>query len=199
MAIVKTISEILAIQTLAAGAFKKSTDIDVTTAISCDFFFSFAPNATTDPDFSTQMLIEGSMDPSGQYSWVLLGNIGSGNDAATSNTLDSALAVGATVMPETAASTAIAPVNSWIFIRNAILANSEWKKIKKVNAGVSYEFYDAIQFAQSVGQTWFNKGIQEVINIDTQGWKRLRVNVWNNFGQINRDCVLKVKMIKSEG
>jgi hypothetical protein len=196
MPVTKTLSTPLALQQLAAGALLKSAVIDVSTAYSIDVFWSFSPDSgAVTPDAATQLMVEGSEDASGDGGWFTVSFLGSRMSLATADTLDSGLSAGATVMPEASASASITPINSYIFLKNATIGNSEWKQISKVNAATSLEFFDGVVNAQAGGETWYNQAERFTVSFNIEALTRIRAVVNNNAGGTNRNVIVECKVI----
>lgn len=176
----KTIqTALLSLQSVASAAVVKSSALATAGTLAAAVYIHFGRRIATALTVGAIIRIEGSAKDSGDGHWFVLGgaqfitNIAAVGSEAVSGTCSSGQAVIGM------ASTTGFAVRDIVFIDNGTIANSEWGRIKAVDANVSITLEDNLVNAQTGANVYAGAQFFSAPSLDLSGVKRLRAVVDN--------------------
>ena len=175
-----TTNPLLAITAIAANTQQLYAEQDVSSWDAMLFCIFHAPDSVTTPTKGTAYIIEGSIETSGNSSWTPVTSFVTGLTASTKFDLDGTEAVGQTVIEESA--TTGITVSEWVFFKDAVLANSEWRYVVALSANTSFTIGDALTNEHLNTTDVYTKAEVFRAAIDCGNWKRIRARCDNNYG-----------------
>ncbi len=168
----------VALQELTAAPRQThSPDINVATAWAASFWIRIGRIVTAALTLPVTVRIEGSPSASGDDDWQVIASLQSGTAAAESEALTATEPVGEVTLAM-ASTTNLAAADP-IYIKNLTVANSEFRRICNVAAGVSITIEDGLRCQQDAANSvvFDQADIFPALTISTEGYKRLRVYV----------------------
>lgn len=196
--LVKTIqTNLLSITSVLADTNNTGAAFDVSTMFSGTFLVDWAAVATTATPAATEICIQTSQQATGNSTWV---NMFTWLTSAAQATALTVSAGGAAAGTTITLSASLGSGNSYFFLKNGTLSNSEWsRKIGQTGAGpyvVTVE--DAFVNSQAAA-TGYNIAERYKYDVDFSSITRVRVCINNNrSASSNRDVVVRVALITAD-
>jgi hypothetical protein len=171
--ITKSYTTLLALQSLASNSVVASAAQDVSTKLAATVFLHFGRRAAAALTEGVEFRVEGSSKASGNGHWFPLAAFKTALATSEAEAVTGTVSAGTNVV--TVASTTNLVAGDIVYIDNTTIGNSEWGRIKSVNANVSITLEDNLVNAQTGATVYDQAEIFPGVQIDLTAVGRIRV------------------------
>lgn len=189
-------TELNAIQGVLAGVVDKSSEINVGADRKATIYIDHARNQTGAFTIEgTQYRIQASKDEEDDYGWRTIWVASCDITAPADVVINGGESAGATQFNDITDDDGLLE-RDILFLKNAVLSQSEWVRITDVVTDTTFDLEDPLQYDQAAG-TYFNKGEQFAVTLNLETVNRLRVVCDNNGPGDKKNIIWRCSIVTS--
>ena len=192
---IKTATDILSAQTVAASTNTKSTAHDIGNSKKATVFINHGRSVITAFGTNgTEYRIDFAESNIATAPWRSVVSLTCSSAACSSIRTGTALAAAVTTIAVVSTTTMVNG-DLFMFANTASAASVEWCRVTSVTGTASFTILDGLQNIQASTEVMYNKAEHFVVSLDTEGAQQMRVVVNNNASGTTHAIYTKVAVI----